>query len=230
MTKMLTRTGQVVDLLDPSPHTIKLTDIALHLSRIPRFNGATLRTWSVADHSLLVADLMGAEADPDLALAALLHDAHEAFIGDVIQPLKSALGEDRPRVTGEGWHSGAADLRIIAQRLDGVIARAFGLDPELLHHDAVKDADRLAFAVEATRLMPPGISVDPLRSEDIPPLPVRDQMAAQNHFLIRALELIAARHGARVAITVPAEEPIPEPTTAPEAAAPTGPAEGDHPV
>lgn len=233
MTTMLTRSGQVVDLLAPSPHSIKLTDIAMHLSRIPRFNGATLRTWSVADHSLLVADLIGPEYEPELALAALLHDAHEAYVGDIIQPLKMALDTNHPTDAGTVSHSGAYDLRMITQRLDAAVARAFGLDPDLLHHDAVKGADRLAFEIEATRLMPPGIdSLGAMTTASVARmvLPVRDQMAAQNHFLIRALELIATRHGARVAITVPTEEPTAEPAKAPEPATPTGPAEGDHPV
>lgn len=69
MTATLTRTGQLVDLLNPEPRTIKLADIALALSRIPRFAGHTIRPWTVADHCLLVADLIGPDAEPNLQLA-----------------------------------------------------------------------------------------------------------------------------------------------------------------
>jgi uncharacterized protein len=216
MPSVLTRGGQMVDLLNPHPATIKLTDIALALSRIPRWNGHTLRPWSVADHSLLVADLVG-DADPNLALAALLHDAHEAYIGDIVQPVQEALAT-AGRVEG----AESLDVKFLANRLNSAIGAAFPLDPELFLHDAVKAADRLALSIEATHLMPPLASTGqhwlaPTLPADLPPLPNRSADAAQNAFLIRAFTLLGARHGA-IGMRVMMDPPPPAEAPATEAA------------
>lgn len=221
MTMMLTRSGREVDIHEPQPQTIRLVDIALALSRIPRFCGHTLRTWSVADHSLLVADLVSA-ADPDLQLAALLHDAHEAYMGDIILPLQYALNHRQPSYS---IPLATTLLKNIAGDLDTAIARAFALDPEMMQRPEIKEADKLALAVEAKLLMPPhppwpGL---PVLTDPLPALPVRDQMAAQNHFILRALTLIQARHG-----VAPEPSAATEPTTPiPEAPATAEPTAGD---
>jgi uncharacterized protein len=92
---MQTWSGCAFDLLEPKASQVFLCDIGMSLERIPRFNGHTgHRTWSVAHHSLLVANLLVSEFGedhPQLRLAALLQDAHEAYIGDLIAPVKSAL-------------------------------------------------------------------------------------------------------------------------------------------
>lgn len=77
--------GTAVDLIQPDPETIRLDDIAHHLARIYRYTGGT--EWSVAAHSLCVAMLVPRE----FRLEALLHDAHEAYVGDVSSPMKSAM-------------------------------------------------------------------------------------------------------------------------------------------
>lgn len=80
-------------LLDPRGSDIRLEDIAIVLSRIPRFGGHTTPAYcdaySVAQHSVLVSTL----CSPEHALIGLLHDATEAYLGDVISPLKRQLGE-----------------------------------------------------------------------------------------------------------------------------------------
>lgn len=89
-----TISGHMVNLLDPQPEHITLRDIAYHLSRIPRFNGATQcrYPWWITDHSLLVEHFMTLITDdPRWQLAALLHDAHEYIIGDITRPVQSAL-------------------------------------------------------------------------------------------------------------------------------------------
>lgn len=89
-----TISGRLVNLLDPQPEDILLRDIAYHLSRIPRFNGATIGRfpWWITDHSLLVEHFMSLiSGDPCWRLAALLHDAHEYVIGDITRPVQSAL-------------------------------------------------------------------------------------------------------------------------------------------
>ncbi len=88
--------GRKLDILSPSPFDIEIEDIALGLSRVTRWNGQTIGThaYSVAQHSVLVEEFFNIEY-PDLDkiwnLAALLHDAPEYVIGDLITPFKYAL-------------------------------------------------------------------------------------------------------------------------------------------
>ena len=89
--------GRRLDLLNPSPLDIEIEDIAHGLARVARWNGQTRgdHAFSVAQHCVLVAEL-AAHCDPDLdvksRLAALLHDAPEYVVGDMISPFKAALG------------------------------------------------------------------------------------------------------------------------------------------
>lgn len=89
--------GRRLDLLDPSPLDVELIDIAHGLSRVARWNGQTNGdyAYSVAQHSVFVMHLSAA-ANPDLGkdamLTALLHDAPEYVMGDIISPLKAAMG------------------------------------------------------------------------------------------------------------------------------------------
>ncbi|MEO1601385.1 MAG: hydrolase, partial [Pseudomonadota bacterium] len=91
--------GRRLDLLDPSPLDIEIEDIAHGLARVARWNGQTTgaHAYTVAEHSLLVEDLVGRlkpKASAGERLAALLHDAPEYVIGDMISPFKAALGLD----------------------------------------------------------------------------------------------------------------------------------------
>jgi hypothetical protein len=79
--------GMNVDLLNPSPENILLQDIAYHLSKIERYNGACKFSVTVGLHSLMVADILPAKFKP----YGLLHDASEAYLGDVVGPLKDLL-------------------------------------------------------------------------------------------------------------------------------------------
>ena len=91
--------GRKLDILSPSPFDIEIEDIALGLSRVTRWNGQTTgkHAYSVAQHSILVEEIFNLEY-PDLNkkwnLAALLHDAPEYVIGDLITPLKYALNNN----------------------------------------------------------------------------------------------------------------------------------------
>ena len=90
-----TVSGSVVDLLNPREETICIRDIAWSLSRQARHNGATTlpMPYTVADHSIWVAEyLYTLTADPSIALYGLLHDAHEAYTGDIITPVKNLPG------------------------------------------------------------------------------------------------------------------------------------------
>jgi uncharacterized protein len=86
-----TRGGRAVDLLSPDPASIHLEDIAHALSHLCRFTGHTERFYSVAEHSVLMSYMV----PPSLAVAALMHDAAEAYLGDVSAPLKSLLPKYR---------------------------------------------------------------------------------------------------------------------------------------
>lgn len=92
-----TRSYQRVDLLNPDWRAIDLHDVALSLSRIPRFLGQTWRVVSVLEHSLAVACMVS----PRYRLAALLHDAREAYLGNITRPAQVAL-DCRERITGIG--------------------------------------------------------------------------------------------------------------------------------
>ena len=136
--------GRRLDLLDPSPIDIEIADIAHGLARVARWNGQTSGDYafSVAQHCLLVADIAKA-LRPNLArrfeLAALLHDAPEYVVGDLISPFKAAVGIDY-----KGF-----ELRLLA-----AIHIRFGVPPELPEDVAklIKRADRIAAFHEATQL------------------------------------------------------------------------------
>ncbi len=136
--------GRRLDLLDPSPLDIEIEDIAHGLARVARWNGQTRggNPFSVAQHSLLVeeiARLSQPDAPQGWRLAALLHDAPEYVIGDVISPFKAVLGDG---------------YKAVEQRLLVAIHLRFGL-PQVLPKPLVlltKSADRAAAYLEATRL------------------------------------------------------------------------------
>lgn len=142
--------GRRLDILDPSPLDVELDDIAHGIARLARWNGQTVGacSFSVAQHSCLV-EAIAIELDPGLTpkarLAVLLHDAPEYVIGDVITPLKAALGEL---------------FVAIERRLQAAIHIAFGLPPETPAElrRLIKRADRSAAWLEATRLA--GFSLD----------------------------------------------------------------------
>jgi hypothetical protein len=136
--------GRRLDLLDPSPLDIEIEDIAHGLARVARWNGQTRgdHTFSVADHSLLVESIAGdldAALPQELRLAALLHDAPEYVIGDLISPFKAAL---------------SLDYRAFEGKLLTAIHLRFGLPPELTHAATklIKRADKIAAYYEATAL------------------------------------------------------------------------------
>jgi len=99
---MITHSGRRVDLPLPQSGQVHIHDVAHHLSRMPRFAGATRMPWSVAAHSLHVCSLAKQSgAAPAVALGALLHDAHEFLLGDIPSPVKALVagystGPDNP--------------------------------------------------------------------------------------------------------------------------------------
>ncbi len=92
--RMITRSGILFDLLDPYPDDILIEDIAVHLSRIARWNGGTHQFYSVAEHCCRCCD-KGRMEDK---LMLLLHDAEEAYWGDTISTVKSILKKVAPDI------------------------------------------------------------------------------------------------------------------------------------
>jgi 5'-deoxynucleotidase YfbR-like HD superfamily hydrolase len=136
--------GRRLDLLDPSPLDIEIADIAHGLARVARWNGQTrgAHILSVAQHTLLVEAVMREQTprlDVRFRLAALLHDAPEYVIGDMISPFKAVLG---------------GDYKAVEKRLLAAIHIRFGLPPVLAPEieRQIKDADRGAAYLEATEL------------------------------------------------------------------------------
>ncbi len=136
--------GRRLDLLDPSPLDVEIDDIAHGLARVARWNGQTLgaQAFSVAQHCLVVEDLvrrLQPDVEPRWRLAALLHDAPEYVIGDMISPFKTALG---------------LDYRAFEDRLERAIHIRFGLPPRTPAEikRLIKQADRVSAYFEAIQL------------------------------------------------------------------------------
>ena len=136
--------GRRLDLLDPSPFDIEIEDIAHGLARVARWNGQTLgeHAFSVAQHSCVVEEIAAhikPGLEPKWRLAALLHDASEYVIGDMISPFKAALG---------------VSYKEFEARLEGAIHVRFGLPPKTptAVKGLIKKADKACAFFEATQL------------------------------------------------------------------------------
>ena len=136
--------GRRLDLLDPSPLDIEIADIAHGLARVARWNGQTTGThaFSVAQHSLVVETIftrLHPGAGIDERMAALLHDAPEYVIGDMISPFKAIVG---------------GDYKKVEERLEDAIHRRFSLAAPLAQglKRKIKRADSISAYFEATRL------------------------------------------------------------------------------
>jgi len=136
--------GRRLDLLDPSPLDIEIEDIAHGLARVARWNGQTHgdHAFSVAQHCVLVEQIathVNPKLDRAARLAALLHDAPEYVIGDMISPFKAALG---------------VDYKAFEHRLLAAIHIRFGLKPAVSEALAmeIKRADKISAYLEATQL------------------------------------------------------------------------------
>ncbi len=135
--------GRRLDLLAPDPKDIEIEDIAHGLARVARWNGQTNgeHAFSVAQHSLIVTDIfesLNPDASTEALRAALLHDAPEYVIGDLISPFKAAIG---------------LDYKAFEQRLLTAIYHRFqigDIDAEVTA--AIKRADTIAAFYEATEL------------------------------------------------------------------------------
>jgi len=183
--------GRRLDLLDPSPLDVELSDIAHGLARVARWNGQTSgdHAFSVAQHCLVVEFIFRHfnEATPGDCLMALLHDAPEYVIGDMISPFKAVVG---------------GGYKTVEKRLEAAVHLRFGLPPHASRElkDKIKKADTIAAYFEATVLagftpaeaqkffgQPRGITRDMLLIDPVPAL------EAQRLFCERFAEIEAKR-------------------------------------
>lgn len=188
-----TASGLRYDFENPQPDTISLVDIAHALSNVCRFAGHIRRFNSVAEHSVLVSRILEAYSldefgavpgkaknrKRDFIRAALLHDAHEAYIWDAPSPVKPLLGDVFKR---------------LGRIADEVIAAKFlpeGYSADTFKHPLIKKADRTALVVEGRALLPVGPTDD--EWEPLPPGVQWDgglsPYEAKTLFLQRAKEL-----------------------------------------
>ncbi|MDW4549114.1 HD family hydrolase [Defluviimonas sp. D31] len=182
--------GRRLDLLDPSPLDVEIEDIAHGLAFVARWNGQTIGDfpYSVAEHSLLVEEIF-ARANPGIAarwrLAALLHDAPEYVIGDLISPVKAAVGP--------GYEA-------LDERLAVAVHLRFGLPGELpaAIKTAIKHADHLSAWLEAVQIagfsraeadrffgVPDALTVRGLSIRLRPPVEVRAEFIARHAALMK---------------------------------------------
>ncbi|KIL96721.1 putative hydrolases of HD superfamily [Paramagnetospirillum magnetotacticum MS-1] len=196
------RSGHRLDILDPSPLEIEIDDIALGLSREARWNGQTRgeHAYSVAQHSILVTELMASDV-PDLPtealLAGFLHDAPEYVTSDLVTPFKKHIG---------------SVYRTIEDRVARAVRVAFNLPAELPQEwaEAIDRADHAAAYLEAVHLA--GFSEQEARTLfdfrrrapiiDIEPWEAR---VAKDRFLAVFDDLVAGGHGCR---TIWAGQPL----------------------
>lgn len=129
---IITSSKELISLLGPNPVQIHIEDIARGLAYKPHFNGQTPKFFSIAEHSILVYKLLprGLRKVRQVALAALLHDASEAYIGDCPQPLKEILPE----------------FVRFEDRLQNAINKRFNIDPHLIR--LIKPLDNKAQVIE----------------------------------------------------------------------------------
>ena len=185
---ILTRAGHYFDFSAPERSRIDIETIAHALAHLCRFTGHTSSFYSVAQHSVLVSHLV----PPAHALAGLLHDAAEAYIGDVAAPLKALL----------------PDYKAIEARVEAAVLAAFDLPAQL--PACVKAADLRALATEARDLMPPhgdstwaclhGVIPDPLNITPVQPYYARQLFLARFHELVSSHERRRVQRSVRMVV------------------------------
>ena len=180
MTWILTQSGQQFDLLRPTASMVKPVDIAHALARLCRFNGHTRAHYSVAQHSLIVASLVPVEHQ----LVALLHDATEAYIGDMTRPLKAVMPE----------------YKFVEHQIWLAVCERFDIQIDL--PSCVKHADMVALATERRDLMPehPGEwdclrGVQPMKETIVP----FSAESASIMFFSLLMDLMQSNHRRRLA-------------------------------
>ncbi len=161
-TEIVTASGQLVDLVDPKSDDISIRDIAAALAKTMRLNGSTRLPYTVAQHCVHVAELaFKFTNNPRTACHGMIHDAHQAYIGHIATPIKTALihfgdaAEDNP-------------VRALEFRFDVAIYLRFGLERCLDGCEVVSLVDKAVVQAEFRDLMP----ADVLYPWDLDPAPI----------------------------------------------------------
>lgn len=130
--------GHYVDLSNPDPATIEIQSIAASLSKICRFGGHSPQFYSVAEHCVHATGIAAAEGfKGDTLIAVLMHDAAEAYIGDMVKPLKVMMPE----------------FVAIERKLESAIEQAFGIDFSF-HANEIRRFDRAMLKAEKIAMWP----------------------------------------------------------------------------
>ena len=146
---MQTFTGKMFDVFDPDPNQIDIFDIAHHLSLMTRFNGACKWFYSIAQHSINCSQRAAdyhypRPSEEKLALALLMHDAAEAYVGDIVRPIKRKI----------------TDFSVVENGVMDAINTRFDLPPvaEIRGYKAaIKEVDNRMLVTEKLQLMDPNV-------------------------------------------------------------------------
>lgn len=204
-TTVVTASGRRLDLLNPDPEQVSLGDIAHSLARLARFNGHTIGPLpvNVADHSRLVEQLLPVNAPPLLRLAALLHDAHEAYVGDVVRPLRAAMQDVLRHSHEMTWID---PINRIEHSVQAAIHQAVALPWPMPREwvEVIDTADTTALSIEGRMFLPDGDPPIPWPALDETELDihvtqrrgftVHNAEGAARLFRERAVHLLTARH------------------------------------
>lgn len=152
---METHSGKNVYPLVMTPEMVELRDITMSLARINRYYGHTSTPMSVLEHSWLVAKVVEERgAPPEVVLGALLHDAKEAYIGDIATPIKLVIQEAMEAVDPIYVGAFIDTLKGIEYTIDSAICGYVGcISTEDMYHEMVKQADADMLAHEASILV-----------------------------------------------------------------------------
>jgi hypothetical protein len=176
--------GSIFFPCDPRPEEVHIEDIAQGLSRIHRFNGQTMREYTVAEHTWLISYMV--EGSPTKKLCALLHDSPEAYINDMIRSLKYL-----PIM-------GTIYLKI-EDGIEDAIGRKFGLPTPFLSDPDIKQADEVIVGVEMRETISSTATnhLTPITRDDVKDVPIKlyhwSSELAEKMWLSRFWELQALR-------------------------------------
>lgn len=166
--------GRLIDVMNPHADDIDLQDIASGLSKICRYNGQCRWFYSVAEHSVLGAEVAWDMFGRDVARAFLFHDAAESFFGDITSPIKRLLN--------------STILWTLEERLEDAIAKRFGVS---FRFPALKHIDEHMLSVEWQSMMPDPDRYKHLEMADAKPVHIGcvDHEQAYDDFLNMAAKL-----------------------------------------
>ena len=187
-----TYTGKKFNITNPEPEQVDIVDIAHALAGQNRFNGHTKDGYyNVAQHSWWVSKL----CKPENALWGLLHDAAEAYVGDVVAPVKWAMADIYASMNHDNKEGFKSVFKELERRVQNAVCVAFHLSP--WEPTDVKHADHVMVVTEGARFVNGGIAMGGLPKRQVSPanidLTIWRPEVAERRFLARYEELRGAR-------------------------------------